>query len=208
MQAIQQIKDYTQAATDQQIQTTKEALEVNGFKVKVVNDLKELHDEVINLIPKKSQVFTATSKTLDKASLTEELNSDKYSSVRDMFMPMYGQPDKQVEMKRIGSASDYAIGSVHAITEDGQVVIASASGSQIPNYVYGATNFIWAVGSQKLVKDLDEAMDRLETHTFLLEDARALKAYGAHSSINKVLIYRKETQGRGTVIIVKQPVGF
>jgi hypothetical protein len=100
--------------------------------------------------------------------LTEELNSDKYVSVRNQFMPLFGQPDKQNEMKRIGSASDYALGSVHAITEDGQVMIASASGSQLPNYVYGAQNFIWAVGSQKLVKNLDEAFERLETYTFPL----------------------------------------
>jgi hypothetical protein len=149
---------YSQAASDARIQKVASALGANGFKVEIVNDLGELRDEVIKLIPEKTEVFTATSRTLDAAGLTEELNSDKYISVRDKFMPLYGQPDKQNEMKRIGSASDYTIGSVHAITEDGQVMIASASGSQLPNYVYGAQNFIWAVGSQKLVRDLDEAL--------------------------------------------------
>lgn len=199
---------YSQAAADGRIAKTVKALEANGFKVKVVDDLKTLHDEVISLIPEKSEVFTATSHTLDEAGLTEELNSDKYISVRNKFMPLYGQADKQNEMKRIGSASDYAVGSVHAITEDGQVMIASASGSQIPNYAYGAQNFIWVVGSQKLVKDLNEGFDRIENYTFHLEDARALKAYGANSSINKILIYRKEPTGRGTVIIIKEAVGF
>jgi len=199
---------YSQAASEAQIVKTKGALETNGFNVLIVDDLKQLHDEVIKLIPENSEVFTATSRTVDNAGLTEELNSDRYKSVRDMFMPFYGQPDKQNEMKRIGSASDYAIGSAHAITEDGHIMIASASGSQLPNYVYGAQHFILAVGSQKLVKDLDEAFDRLETYTFPLEDERAQEAYGAHSSINKVLIYRKEPQGRGTVIIIREPVGF
>ena len=125
-----------------------------------------------------------------------------------MFAPLSGDPDKQNEMKRIGSASDYAIGSVHAVTRDGQVLIASASGSQIPNYAYGARNFIWAIGSQKLVKDLKEGLERIENYAYRLEDERAQKAYGMHSSINKILIYRKETQGRGSVIIVREPVGF
>jgi hypothetical protein len=199
---------YSQAATEERIQKVSKALQANGFEVRVVDDLDQLHDEVTKMVPKGAEVFTATSRTLDAAGLTEELNSDKYVSVRDKFMPLYGQADKQNEMKRIGSASDYALGSVHAITEDGQAVIASASGSQLPNYVYGAQHFIWAVGSQKLVKDLDEAFDRLETYTFPLEDERAQEAYGAHSSINKVLIYRKEPQGRGTVIIVREPHGF
>lgn len=199
---------YSQAASDLRIDKTAKALENNGFKVMIVDDLDELKQEVIKLMPEKSQVFTATSRTLDEAGLTEELNSDKYQSVRDMFMPLYGQPDKDLEMKRIGSASDYAVGSVHAVTEDGQVLIASASGSQLPNYVYGAKNFIWTVGSQKLVKDLNEGLDRIENYTFHLEDERAQAAYGAHSSINKILIYRKEPQGRGTVIIIREPVGF
>lgn len=199
---------YSQAASEEKVNKAVTALKANGFKVKVVDDLDQLRDEVINLVPQGSEVFTATSRTLDEAGLTDELNSEKYRSVRDMFMPLYGQEDKQNEMKRIGSASDYAIGSVHAITEDGQVVIASASGSQLPNYTYGAKNFIWTVGSQKLVKDLNEAFDRIENYTYHLEDERALQAYGAHSSLNKILIYRKEPAGRGTVIIIKEPVGF
>jgi len=119
-----------------------------------------------------------------------------------------GDPEKAVEMRRVGSGSDWTVGSVHAVTEDGQVVVASATGSQLPNYVYGASNVIWVVGSQKIVPNLSDAFDRIETHTFKLEDARAQEAYGAHSSLNKLLVYRKETQGRVTIILVKQAVGF
>ena len=84
----------------------------------------------------------------------------------------------------------------------------SASGSQLPNYVYGASNFIWVVGGQKIVKDSDEAIDRIENYTFHLEDERAQQAYGSGSSINKLLIYRKEPQGRGTVLLLREAVGF
>ena len=209
MPTAQTVKNYTKAAPNEQIAKVKKALEAKGFKVKVVDDLKQMHDEVVSIIPEGSEVFTAASETLRLSGLDKELNeSGKYISVRNKFMPLAGRPDKEVEMRRIGSGSDYAIGSVHALTEDGQAVLASASGSQIPNYAYGASHFIWVVGSQKLVKDLDEALDRIETHTFPLEDARALKAYGANSSINKILIYRKEPKGRGTIIIIKEPVGF
>lgn len=199
---------FAQAASDTEIGIAKAALEANGFKVKVVENLAQASAEVEKIIPSKAEVFTATSVTLDKAKLTEKLNSDKYTSVRNKFMPLYGDPKKAVEMRRIGSGADYAVGSVHAITEDGQVVVASASGSQLPNYVYGASNVIWVVGTQKIVANLAEAFERIENYTFHLEDKRALGAYGVHSSLNKILIYRKEPTGRATIILVKESVGF
>jgi len=199
---------FAQTASDAEINKTKAALEANGFKVQVVNNLAEAKAAVEKLIPAKAEVFTSTSVTLDKAGLTEELNSDKYTSVRSKFMALYGQPDKALEMRRIGAAADYTVGSAHAITEDGQVVIASATGSQLGNYAYGASNVIWVVGTQKIVSDLNEAFDRIENYTFHLEDERAMAAYGSHSSLNKILVYRKETTGRATVILVKEAVGF
>jgi len=39
-------------------------------------------------------------------------------------------------MKRLGSAPEWVIGSIQALTEDGKVLMASNSGSQIPAYVY------------------------------------------------------------------------
>lgn len=200
---------FSQAANEQKINKTVTSLKGQGFKVKVVDNLEQAKQEVEDIIPLDSEVFTATSQTLVESGLDSELNeSGKYISVRNKFMKFYGQPEKAVEMKRIGSGADYAVGSVHAITEDGQVIIASASGSQIPNYVYGASNVIWVVGSQKLVKNLDEGLERLETYTFPLENERAKKAYGVGSSINKILIYRKETNERVTIILVREPVGF
>jgi len=202
-------KDFSVPASDDVIKTAKQALEANGFKVEVVNNLQAAKEKVEELIPEGKEVFTGTSRTLEDTGLNHVLNdSGKYVSARENFMKFYGQPDKGIDMRRLGSASEYAVGSVHAVTEDGQVVIASASGSQIPNYVYGASNVIWVVGTQKIVKDLNEAMERLETHTFPLEDERAQEAYGVHSVISKVLLYKKDPQARITVVFIKEAVGF
>lgn len=203
-------KDYSKAVSEEDLQKAKQALENNGFKVEILDDLQTAREKVAEIIPKRSEVFTGTSLTLTESKIAEDMNeSGKYISVRDKFMPLYGKPEKAVEMRRIGSGSDYALGSVHAITLDkGHVYIASASGSQMPNYVYGASNFIWVVGAQKIVKDAGEALDRIENYTFHLEDKRAQKAYGSGSSINKLLIYRKEPGGRGTVLLLRQAIGF
>jgi hypothetical protein len=68
---------------------------------------------------------------------------------------------------------------------------------------------VWIVGAQKIVPTLDEAMKRLHEYTYPLEDARALKAYGVHSGINKLLIVNREINPkRTTMIIVKENLGF
>jgi L-lactate utilization protein LutC len=199
---------FAEIVSEPEIEAAKKALEAKGFTVEIADNLLEAKQKVLNIIPKDTEVFTATSVTLDKSALTEELNSTKYQSIRNKFMALYGQEDKQVEMRRIGSASDYAVGSVHAITQEGDVMVASATGSQLPNYAYGATKVIWVVGAQKIVKDLNEAFERLENYTFPLENERAKKAYGVGSSINKVLLYRNDPTNRATIIFVKEPIGF
>ena len=202
-------KDYAATASDEAIDRAKVALERNGFNVKIVNTPEDARAEVLSRIPKGSDVFTGTSATLSESGLDTELNdSGNYDSARQRYVPLM-QEGKVLEAKQVGSASDYAVGSVHAITEDGEVVIASASGSQLPNYVYGANHVIWVAGAQKVVKDLSEAVHRLETHTLPLENIRAQKAYGAPSSIRKLLIYRNENKpGRITIVLIKQSIGY
>lgn len=200
--------NYTETAPLEAVKKTKQALEANGFKVKVVDTLQDAREAVLDMVPEGAEVFTATSVTLSEVGLDSELNEPgRYVSVRDKINAI--APEKEVERRRMGAAADYMVGSVHAVTENGQVYIASNSGSQLPGYVYGASNVIWVVGTHKLVKDANEALDRLETHTLPLEEERAQKAYGAGSQISKLLIYRKEPQpGRTTVVLFNEPVGY
>jgi hypothetical protein len=113
------------------------------------------------------------------------------------------------EMVKLGATPEYILGSVHAVTEDGRVLIASKTGSQLGPYAAGAAKVIWVVGAQKIVKDLDEGMCRIEEYSLPLEEQRALQVYGTPSGINKVLIVNKEIDPeRITMIIVKEVLGF
>lgn len=201
-------RDYARPVSDAELHTATAALEANGFKVEVVDNLEAAKQAVLAHIPEGADVYTGTSITLEETGLTEELEkSGRYDSARKRFMPMI-QEGNRLEGRRVGSASDYAVGSVHAITQDGQVLIASSTGSQLPNYVYGANHVIWVVGTQKIVKDLNEAIERIETHALPLEDVRAQAAYGVGSAINRLLIYRKESKERVTIVLIKQAVGY
>ena len=112
------------------------------------------------------------------------------------------------EMKAIAGQPDYALGSVHAITRDGTLVIASASGSQLASYAWGAANVIFVVGAQKLVPSLEEARERIVEHSLPLEDARAYAAYGQNSRSERSSRSTRRFPGRIHVVLIRQPVGF
>jgi hypothetical protein len=94
------------------------------------------------------------------------------------------------------------------VTHDGTLVIASASGSQLASYVWGAANVIFVVGAQKLVRDIEEAHERIYKHSLMLEEARAFAAYGRHSRVGKVLEIHEEDPGRIHIVLIRQPIGF
>jgi hypothetical protein len=109
----------------------------------------------------------------------------------------------------MGAGPEYAAGSVHAVTEDGQVMIASNTGSQLGPYAYGAGKVIWVVGAQKLVKTVEEGMRRIEEYCVPREEVHMQHLYNSHTGLNKVLIVNKEIRpGRITMIIVKEELGY
>jgi hypothetical protein len=112
---------------------------------------------------------------------------------------------QQREMTRLAAAPDFVVGRAHAITEPGQVLTASATGSQLGLYIYGVGKVIWVVGTQKIVPNLEENLRRIEGYSYPLEDAQARQAYGMGSMIGKVLIANREAQPqRITGILVKE----
>jgi hypothetical protein len=113
------------------------------------------------------------------------------------------------EIRKLGAAPDYAAGSIHAVTESGQVLIASNTGSQLGPYASGAGKVIWVVGAQKIVRDLEEGFRRIEEYSVPLEDVHMQQLYNAHTNLSKVLIINKEIRpGRITMIIVKEELGY
>lgn len=202
---------WNKLADEQAIQNTVKALGKNGIEAVVAESGKEAKKMVLESIPQGSEVMTMTSVTLDTIGLSEEINkvNGKFKPVRDKLYAMDRNTQKQ-EMNRLGAAPQFAIGSVHALTEDGHVLIASNTGSQLPAYAYSALQVIWVVGAQKIVKNTDEGFKRIYEYTLPLESERAKKAYGAPgSAVNKLLIINQEIQkGRIKMIIVKEILGF
>jgi hypothetical protein len=113
------------------------------------------------------------------------------------------------EIRKMGGAPDYAAGSVHAVTEDGKVLIASKTGSQLGPYAAGAGQVVWVVGAQKIVKDVDEGLKRIEEYAVPLEEQHMQDLYGVGTFPSKILIVQREMRpGRITMILVKEALGF
>jgi len=193
---------------EQTLAATVTALEEHGFSVEVVDDLEAARQAVLSRIPHGSSVMTNTSVTLQQTGIADAVNDGgPYDSARTKMAELDFATQLQ-EMKAIGGQPDYALGSVHAITRDGTLVIASASGSQLASYAWGASNVIFVAGAQKLVPTLEAARDRIYTHSLVLEDARAVAAYGQHSVVGKILEIHSELPGRIHIVLVRQVVGF
>lgn len=200
---------FAKLASNKTIAKTVKALEKNGIKAIVVENGSGAKKKVLEILPQKAEVMTMTSVTLDTTGISSEINeSGNYNSVRAKLVSM-DRNTQGLKMQKMGAAPAWAIGSVHAVTEKGEVLIASNSGSQLPAYAYGSAHVIWVVGTQKIVKDTEEGLRRIYEYSYPLEDERAQKAYGMRSGVNKILIINKEViPDRIRVILIKENLGF
>ena len=199
---------FTTLPNEHALQATVVALEEHGFSVEVVDDLDAARDAVLARIPHGSSLMTNTSVTLTETGIADAINDGgRYDSARNRMFALDFATQAQ-EMKAIGGQPDYALGSVHAVTREGTLVIASASGSQLASYAWGAASVIFVVGAHKLVPTLEAAHQRIYQHSLKFEDARAQAAYGQHSQVGKILEIHQEMPGRIHVVLIRQVVGF
>jgi acyl-CoA hydrolase len=200
---------FTSLPDEHVLAATVVALEEHGFSVEVVDDLDAARQAVLARIPEGSSVMTNTSVTLAETGIADAINDGggRWESARNRMFALDFATQAQ-EMKAIGGQPDYALGSVHAITADGTLVTASASGSQLASYAWGAANVIFVVGVQKLVPTLEAARQRIYQHSLPLEDARAQAAYGQHSQVGKILEIHQELPGRIHIVLIHHQVGF
>lgn len=208
METQTHIQEFNQLASDEQVEKTAQALEANGIHTIVFDTGQEARAYVLSLIPAGMQVYNPPSLTMDQIGLTVEIEaSTRFQPVRERLKSL-DRTTHRNEIRRLVSSPDVVVGSVHAITERGEVLIASASGSQLSSVAAGAGSVIWVAGTQKLVSTIDEGFRRIREHSYPLEDSRTRRVYGRPSAINKVLVVNGEQPGRITMILVKQNLGF
>ncbi|MET7514804.1 LUD domain-containing protein [Streptomyces sp. NPDC005480] len=201
---------FTDPAPADRLERAAGALAAHGFTVEILDDAAGARNRVQELIPENASVFTAASETLRLSGVDDDINtSGRYRAAvkpRAVTMDRVAEAD---DIRRLIAVPDVVVGSVAALTETGSLVVASASGSQLPAYAGGAGRAIWIVGAQKVVPDLDTALRRLEEHALPLETARALEVYGQPSAVNQLLVLNAQpVTGQGIVLLLREAIGF
>lgn len=200
---------FSTLANSSVVAKTIRSLKQNGFNVILTSNKTSAKQRVLNLIPGGASVITMSSATLQETGLRQAIDeSGKYESLKQKLNKMDPKTEKP-QMRMIGAAPTWAIGSVHAITHKGEILIASNTGSQLPAYAYGAEKVIWVVGTQKIVKDLNAAMKRIYEYCLKFESQRMLKMYGVKSNVSKILLINKELiPQRINIVLVEEKLGF
>lgn len=200
--------DFSAPASEAELEALAGKLRARNFEVVIVDDGAAARAEVLSRIPAGASVHSGKSKTLEDAGIFGELmENDSYDFVRRKTMKL-DRLTQRDEMRKLGAAPDVMLGSAHAVTEAGQIVITSASGSQIGPIASGAGKLILVIGSQKIVPDLDAAFRRIQEYVFPYEDARLRETLGVGTKITRTLILESDFMpGRTTIVLVRQPIG-
>jgi L-lactate utilization protein LutC len=202
-------KTFAKLASDERIANAARALEANGIQALIAKNGEEAKRLFFEMIPDGSEIFLGASVTLEKLGITSEVDkSGRFDALRPKMFAMNRETQGR-EMRKLVGAPDFAAGSVHAVTEDGQVMIASKTGSQLGPYASSAGKVIWVVGAQKIVKDLNEGFKRIQEYSVPLEEEHMQQLYKIGTDLSKLLIINREIRpNRITMIIVKEEVGF
>ena len=196
-------------ASAESIRRTIEALAARNVDTILVESREAALARLKELVPEGCEVFVSTSETLDTIGYTEYMDgNDHYINLHDR---MLAQPDaaSQREFRRTTTTADYFVGSVQAIAETGEIVVASGSGSQIGAFAYGARRVIMVAGTQKICPTLAEAEARTRGYTLEMHDRWLEGRGGSAAPIGKFLVMEHEpVVGRITMILIPESLGW
>jgi hypothetical protein len=200
--------DFERPADRDRLDRTAAALAARGFKPQVAANAADARELALAAIPDGSEVHVALSETMSELGITQEIEeSGRFDSVRSRLNALDRETQDR-ERRKLGAAPDFILGSAHAVTDDGEIVVGSGSGSQLGAYAYAGGNVILVIGHQKLVRDLEEGLRRLREYSLPREFARMQAVGYPGSLLAKTLIIHTEPTGRIRVILVPETLGF
>ena len=194
-----------QAAIDR----TVAGLQSRNVDAVVAENGEEARQILIDMIPDGAEVFKSTSETLDTIGYSDYIReTDRY---RNLYKEISEETDRdrQRELRRLASVAEYYVGSVHAVAETGEVIVASGSGSQLGAYVYGAKYVIWVTGVQKICPTLDDALERVKGFSVERHHEWATSQGRPAAPLGKLMIFENEQNpDRVKMVLIKESLGW
>ncbi len=199
---------FDDVATADRLEVVARALRRRGLDVEIVEGAGAAREAVLRRLSPSDEVLEATSETLREIGLAGDGPvAAPYRRLRPE-LDRLSREGLREEKRRRGASPAVVVGSAQAVTEEGEILVASGSGSQLGPYSYGAARVIWVIGGQKIVRDLDEGLRRIREYALPREDARVRGRGGDGSSLNKLLVVFGEHQPhRASVVLVRDRLG-
>ncbi len=199
-------------AKKESVDATANALKAKGYEVFVLENGKAAFEKIKEIIPAGGSIMNGSSRTLEQIGFVDYLKQGQHGW-NNLHEKILNEKDKekQTALRKQSALSDYYLGSVHALVENGEFIIASNSGSQLPHIVFTSQNLIFVASTKKIVPTLPDAFKRLEDYVVPLEDENMMQKYGVHTNISKLLIFKDEFRGLGrkvTFLLVNELLGF
>ena len=205
-------QDFDALAGREMVEKTMKALTEQGFLPESVETRADALARIKALMPAGASVMNGSSKTLEEIGYINYLASGSHSwvNLKDEILKET-DPAKQTTLRKRSVISDYYLGSAHAVTEEGEIIISSNTGSQMPHLVYTSPNLILIVSTKKIVPKFADAFERIERHIMPLEDASIMQKYKIHTMRAKTVVLHRENPMFGRkvhVIFVNEKLGF
>lgn len=75
-------------------------------------------------------------------------------------------PEKMTEARRNAMTADIYISSTNALTQKGQLINIDGVGNRVAAMIYGPKKVILICGINKIVKDIDQALEYIKANTY------------------------------------------
>lgn len=141
-------------------QRVVDALQKNGFKAIYFSEQEEAIEYVLNFIGQNTKVGIGGSITIEELGLHQKA-VEKGATVFNHNEPGL-TPEKRLEMRRSQLSCDVFLCSSNAITLDGYLVNTDATGNRVGAMNFGPQKVIVIAGINKICKDIDSALKRIE----------------------------------------------
>lgn len=204
---------------DKRIEKVMHGLEKNRMKPYFVESRQELHDLVRSLVKNDRLITSGGSMSLAESGVKDLLMTEFSDAYLDRSAAK--TPEEAGEIMRRAFSSDTFFASTNALTEDGELYNVDGNGNRVSAMIFGPKQVVLIVGVNKIVKDMSEAVRRVETvaapkNTVRLNCATPCAKTGecAHCFSERrvccsyVKLAFQRVPDRIKVIIVNEPLGY
>jgi hypothetical protein len=148
-----------------QLEMVVEKLKRNRFDAVYVDDIEAARIRILEIVPPRATVGVANSVTLRQLGIVKALQ-ERGTSVLDPVAPSYGLAEFNEELImptliKATLGSDVFISGTNALTRDGKLVNIDGLGNRVAGIVFGARISLVVIGRNKLVKNVDDALNRI-----------------------------------------------